>query len=57
MRFAITSEGHCLGFVLSRGPKGWSAFDADEQPLGTFETEDGAVTAITQKITVSNKST
>jgi hypothetical protein len=57
MRFAITSEGHCLGFVLSRGPKGWSAFDADEQPLGTFETEDGAVTAITQKTTVSNKST
>jgi len=40
-RFAIVSSTGRAGFVLRRRHE-FEAFDADEQSLGTFETEDGA---------------
>ena len=32
--------------VVNRGPKGWEAFDADDQSLGIFETQAAAAAAI-----------
>jgi hypothetical protein len=49
-RFAIVSSTGCAGFILARRHE-FEAFDANEKSLGTFETEDGAVTAVTQRIT------
>jgi hypothetical protein len=56
MRFALVVDGHCAGFVLARRHQ-FEALDADEISLGLFETEDGAVAAIGQKLslTKSNK--
>jgi hypothetical protein len=51
-RFAIVADGKCLGFILGRR-LAYEAYDQDERSLGIFETEDGAVTAITQKLAVS----
>jgi hypothetical protein len=55
MRFALVIDGDCAGFILTRGPKGYEAFDGDEKSLGVFQTEGGATTAVLQ--TVSSKST
>ena len=55
MRFALVADGRCAGFVLSRRHQ-FEALDADEISLGLFDTEDGAVTAITQKM-AATKST
>jgi len=52
-RFAIVSSTGCAGFVLRRRHQ-FEAFDADEQSPGIFETEDGAVAAIAQKITATD---
>jgi hypothetical protein len=52
MRFALVVDGDCAGFVLARRHQ-YEAFDGDEQSLGLFDTEDGAVTAITQKLSVT----
>jgi hypothetical protein len=48
-RFAIVIDNHCAGFVLPRRHQ-YEAFDSEEVSLGTFDTEDGAVTAITQNM-------
>jgi hypothetical protein len=52
-RFAIVSSTGCAGFVLRRRHE-FEAFDAEEKSLGLFETEDGAVAAVTQKISVTD---
>jgi hypothetical protein len=36
----------CLGHVLSRGPKGFEAFDRDDKSLGIFETRRQAANAL-----------
>jgi hypothetical protein len=36
----------CLGIVLSRGPKGFEAFTADERSLGLFPTQADAANAL-----------
>jgi hypothetical protein len=36
----------CLGIVLSRGPKGYEAFTADERSLGLFPTQEAAANAL-----------
>jgi hypothetical protein len=57
-RFAIVTEQHgCIGFVLARRPPTFEAFDSDERSLGLFDTEEGAVTAITQNMSTIYKST
>jgi hypothetical protein len=54
-RFAIVSStGNCLGFVRCCGPKGFEAYDGEEKSLGIFETEDGAMTTITQRISTTD---
>jgi hypothetical protein len=52
-RFAIVSSTGCAGFILCRRHE-FKGFDADERSLGIFETVDGAVTAVTQKITATD---
>jgi hypothetical protein len=36
----------CLGHVLSRGPKGFEAFDQDDKSFGIFETQRQAANAL-----------
>jgi hypothetical protein len=55
-RFAIVIDNSCAGFILSRRQH-YEAYDADEISLGIYDTEDGATTAILQKVTVVSKST
>jgi hypothetical protein len=52
MRFALVFDGHCAGFVLARRHQ-FEALGADETSLGLFETENDAVIAITQKLSVT----
>jgi hypothetical protein len=35
----VHSSRTVAGFILSRGPMGWEAFDADERLLGVYETQ------------------
>ena len=43
----LRDHGHCVGFLRSAGPKGFTAYDADGQPLGLFQDKHAAVEAIT----------
>ena len=45
VRFAVVTSTGCAGFVLRRRHL-FEAFGADQISLGTFDTEDGAVTAV-----------
>ena len=36
----------CVGFLRSAGPKGFTAYDADGQPLGLFGDKQAAIEAI-----------
>jgi hypothetical protein len=42
----VVYDGRCRGFLFNRGPKGWEAFDADDQSFGIFETQAAAAAAI-----------
>jgi hypothetical protein len=55
-RFALVVDGHCCGFVLARRHQ-YEAFDSEEISLGTFDTEDGAITALTQNFTITKQTT
>jgi hypothetical protein len=37
----LHDRGHCLGFLRSAGPRGFTAYDADGQPLGLFGDKKG----------------
>jgi hypothetical protein len=37
----------CVGFLRSAGPRGFTAYDADGQPLGLFGDKQAAIDAIT----------
>ena len=43
----------CVGFVLTRGRRGYEAFDAGEASLGLFKMQDAAI----GKLTTGNKQT
>jgi hypothetical protein len=43
----LHDRGHCLGFLRSAGPRGFTAYDADGQPLGLFAEKQAAIDAIT----------
>jgi len=43
--FSVSHD--CVGFLRSAGPKGFTAYDADCQPLGLFAEKQAAVEAIT----------
>jgi hypothetical protein len=40
----LRNHGHCVGFLCSAGPRGFTAYDADGQPLGLFA--EAAIEAI-----------
>jgi hypothetical protein len=40
----------CLGFLLSRGPRGVEAYDADNILLGIFKTQKAASEAISERL-------
>jgi hypothetical protein len=44
---SVTDGRQTVGFILSRGPKGFEAFSADEKPLGLFTSAPEAANAIT----------
>ena len=43
----LHDHGHCVGFLRSAGPRGFTAYDADGQPLGLFAEKQAAIAAIT----------
>ena len=43
----LRDRGHCLGFLRSAGPRGFTAYNADGQPLGLFHDKQAAIAAIT----------
>jgi hypothetical protein len=42
----LHEHGHCVGFLRSAGPRGFTAYDADGQPLGLFAEKQAAIEAI-----------
>ena len=45
---AVLRDSHdCVGFLRSAGPRGFTAYDADGQPLGLFAEKLAAVEVIT----------
>jgi len=46
---AVFDGRTCAGFVLSRGPAGFEAFDPHERSLGLFRTQQDAVVAIPER--------
>jgi hypothetical protein len=43
----LHEHGHCVGFLLSAGPCGFQAYDADGQLIGLFQDKQTAIAAIT----------
>jgi hypothetical protein len=43
----LHDRGHCVGFLRSAGPRGFTAYNAAGQLLGLFQDKQAAVEAIT----------
>ena len=43
----LHDHGHCVGFLRSAGPKGFTAYNAEGMPIGMFQDKAAAVEAIT----------
>jgi hypothetical protein len=43
----LRDHGHCVGFLRSAGPRGFTAYNADGMPIGMFQDKAAAVEAIT----------
>jgi hypothetical protein len=43
---SIYDGRRCIGFLVSRGPKGCEAFDPDGRSLGRFPTQQEAADAV-----------
>jgi hypothetical protein len=49
---SVLRDSHCcLGFLRSAGPRGFTAYNADGQPLGLFAEKQAALEAITTATT------
>jgi hypothetical protein len=45
---SVLRDSHdCVGFLRSTGPRGFTAYAADGQPLGLFAEKQAAIAAIT----------
>jgi hypothetical protein len=42
----LRASHDCVGFLRSAGPRGFTAYDADGQPLGLFAEKQAAIEAI-----------
>jgi hypothetical protein len=42
----VIYDQRCLGHIISRGPKGFEAFDADDKSIGTYPTQREAAAVI-----------
>ena len=42
----LHDQGHCVGFLRSAGPRGFTAYDADGQLIGLFQDKQAAIDAI-----------
>jgi len=42
----LQDHAHCAGFLRSAGPRGFTAYDADGQPLGLLAEKQAAINAI-----------
>jgi hypothetical protein len=42
----FTDNSICIGFVLTRGPQGYEAFNADAVSLGTYTSQIDAAAAV-----------
>lgn len=51
----VIHDNQAIGFLLSAGPKGYQAFDADGLTLGLYKSEELAAKAIYEQ--ASNSST
>ena len=43
----LHDNGHCVGFLRSAGPRGFQAYDAAGQLIGSFQDKQPAIEAIT----------
>jgi hypothetical protein len=43
----LHDNGHCVGFLRSAGPRGFTAYNADGIPIGMFQDKQAAIEAIT----------
>ena len=43
----LRDHGHCLGFLRSAGARGFQAYDAAGQLIGSFQDKQPAIEAIT----------
>jgi hypothetical protein len=44
---SVLRDSHdCVGFLRNAGPRGFTAYDADGQPLGLFAEKQAAIEAI-----------
>lgn len=46
LSFVVDAEQRCAGFILTRGPHRFEAFDKDEITLGSFAKIEDAVRAV-----------
>jgi hypothetical protein len=44
---SVLRDKHCVGFLRSAGPRGFTAYNADGIPIGMFQDKAAAVEAIT----------
>jgi len=44
---SVLRDNHCVGFLRSAGPRGFTAYDAEGMPIGMFQDKAAAVEAIT----------
>jgi hypothetical protein len=47
MILVLRDDGHCVGFLRSAGPRGFTAYNADGIPIGIFQDKAAAIEAIT----------
>ena len=43
----LRNSHDCVGFLRSAGPRGFQAYDADGQLVGSFQNKQAAIDAIT----------
>jgi hypothetical protein len=47
MTSVFHDHGHCVGFLRSAGPRGFTAYNAEGIPIGIFQDKAAAVEAVT----------